>query len=110
MLIAADSPPLRVDEFGIVRVGTTRVSLDLVVFAFSEGASAQEIVERYPSLDLAEVHGAICYYLRHRNEVDDYLRDQEAVSEHIRRENEARWPPKELRDRLLARRSGQPSQ
>jgi hypothetical protein len=47
----------------------------------------------------------IGYYLRHQEEVEDYLhqRQQQAIEAH--RSNEARFDPVRVRDRLLARRT-----
>ncbi len=99
-----DSPvPLHKDADGIIRVGTTRVTLDTVVAAFSDGATAEEIVHQYPSLDLADVYAVMSYYLRRRSEVDEYLRSRNAVSSHVRKENESELDPHGIRDRLLAR-------
>jgi hypothetical protein len=53
---------------------------------------------------LADVYAVIAYYLRHKEEVEAYLQEQERLSEKIREENEQRFPSKGLRDRLLARR------
>ena len=43
-----------------VRVGGTRVTLDALVAAFTGGATAEEIVQRYPSLDRKKCASAIC--------------------------------------------------
>ena len=48
----AKSPPLRMDADGVVRVGGTRVTLDTVVWEYENGASAEEVVLHYPTLDL----------------------------------------------------------
>jgi hypothetical protein len=45
--------PLAKDSLGVYRVGGTRVTLDLVVRAFHRGATAEEIVQKFPSLQLA---------------------------------------------------------
>lgn len=102
--LMADPLPLRTDQHGVIRVGGTRVTLDLVVYAFNEGATAEEILERYPSLQLADIRSVISYYLHHRNEVDAYCRDQERQADEIRRKIEARFDPRGIRERLLARR------
>ena len=104
MRIEALPTPLRVDD-GVVRVADTRVTLDTVVSAYLDGASAEEMVDRYPSLSLAAVYGVISYYLHHRPQVDAYLREREQQAVAIRRENEARFDPRGVRERLLARRS-----
>jgi len=74
------------------------------VAAFREGATPDEIVQQYPSLRLADVYAVIGYYLRRREEVERYLRRREKQAEKVRKENEARFPPVEIRERLLARR------
>ena len=48
----ARPPPLHEDGDGVFRVAGTRVSLDSVVIAFDMGATAEEIVHKYPTLDL----------------------------------------------------------
>jgi uncharacterized protein (DUF433 family) len=107
--LAAEPVPLRLDADGVARVGGTRVTLDTVVEAFHDGASAEEIAEQYPSLDLGDVYAAIWYYLRHRLEVDAYLEEGRQRSAAVRAENEARFDPRGLRDRLLARRAARPA-
>lgn len=107
LVITAESVPLRTDAESVVRVGRTRVTLDTVVAAFGEGATAEEIAQQYPSLDLADVYAVISYYLRRRPEVDAYLRERGRESEETRRQNERRFDPLGVRDRLLARRTPQ---
>lgn len=69
LLFHAEPPPLRVDEGGAVRVGKSRVSLDVVVEQYENGMTPEDLVRAYDSLDLADVHAVIAYYLRHRAEV-----------------------------------------
>lgn len=104
LAIATDPPPLGADADGVVRVGASRVSLDTLVAAFLEGATAEEIVQQYPSLLLPDVYAVISYYLRHPVEVSDYLRERQQEAGQVRLENEHRFDPKGVRDRLLARR------
>jgi uncharacterized protein (DUF433 family) len=101
----AAAPPLRVDEDGAVRVGKTRVTLDTVIGAFKEGATAEDILLRYPSLDRADIYGVIAYYLRHTQEVEDYLAQRRQEAEELRRKIEELCPPDDFRERLLARRT-----
>ena len=61
------------DPDDVIRVGGTRVTLDTVVGAYRDGASAEEIARRYPSLDLADIHAVIGHYLHHRTQVEAYL-------------------------------------
>ncbi|CAN5621953.1 hypothetical protein BH20ACT10_BH20ACT10_21530 [soil metagenome] len=97
---------MAVDRDDVARVGGTRVTLDVVVAAFREGATAEEIAQQYPSLRLADVYSVVGYYLRHRDEVEEYLRERERRADLVRRENEARFDPEGVRDRLASRRSG----
>jgi uncharacterized protein (DUF433 family) len=76
---------VRKDEHGVYRVGETRVSLDSVVIAFRDGASAEAIHGQYPSLTLEQVYGAVAYYLGHMDEVDRYLEQQDQVWEQWRK-------------------------
>ncbi len=103
--VAPEQVPLLTDPSGIVRVGSTRVTLDTVVAAFSTGATAEEIAQQYPSVDLVDIYAVITYYLRHQSEVDEYLRARERVAAEIRADNEARFDPIGIRERLLARRN-----
>lgn len=99
-----DRPPLRTDEDGVVRVGATRVTLDVVIEAFHEGLTAEEIQQQYPALDLHDVYAALAYYLRHRDEVTRYLVAQEREREAARAEIDRRIDRSALRERLLARK------
>jgi uncharacterized protein (DUF433 family) len=104
LVVDPEPVPLMIDTHGAVRVGGTRVTLDTVVAAFREGATAEEITQQYPTLPLADVYSVIGYYLRHQADVDAYLRDRQNRAVEVRRENEARLDPTGIRDRLLARR------
>jgi len=105
LMIAHEPVPLQATEDGVVRVGGTRVTLDTVVTAFGQGATAKEIVQQYPALRLADAYAVIGYYLRHRSEVEAYLAQRGKDSSRVRQQNEARFNPTGVRARLLARRS-----
>jgi uncharacterized protein (DUF433 family) len=102
--ITTDPAPLIIDEGGVVRLRGTRVRLDTVVYAFNAGASAEEILQQYPSLLLADIYAAISYYLRHRSSVDDYLNERQREHDRIRQLNESRSDPAGLRERLMKRK------
>lgn len=103
----ADPIPLVTDANGVVCISKTRVTLDTVVTAFLEGATAEEIREQYPSLQLSDIYSVIGYYLRHQAEVDDYLLERQHLATEVRQEAERRFNPVGIRDRLLARRNPQ---
>lgn len=94
---------IRVDEHGVMRVGNTRVTIDTVVHAFKEGASAEEIQLRYEAVPLADIYGAIAHYLRNVNEIEKYLEDRERRGVEVRREIEARPGGRLTREQLLKR-------
>lgn len=100
---ATDSVPFTRDEHGVLRVGASRVMLERLVHAFDDGLSAEEIVESYPTVDLADVYAAIAYILRNRNEIDAYMAESDTAAERARQESEARFPTAELRRRLRER-------
>lgn len=104
LLIEAPPVPLRTDEHGVMRVGKARVPLDTVVYSFNQGATPEEIVMSYPSLELGDVYAVVNYYLHNRAEVDAYLSQREADATRVRAENEKRFPQAGIRARLLSRR------
>jgi uncharacterized protein (DUF433 family) len=104
--IATEPIPLQTDADGVVRVSGTRVTLDTIILAFQQGATAEEIAQQYPSVQLADVYAVITYYLRRRGEVDAYLDRQQQVAASQKQENERRFDPEGVRDRLMARRKG----
>jgi len=101
----AEITSVKSDAHGVARIGGTRVTLDTVVHAFNQGATAEEIVQQYPALNLVDVYGAIAYYLHFRTDVDAYLEQRQQQARHIRQENEARFATAGIRERLLARKT-----
>lgn len=91
-------------EAGVLRIGDTRVSLDSVIIAFNQGATPEQIVYDFDTLELSEVYAAISYYLQNRETVDAYLNKRIEQNERLREENEARFDHWGIRERLLARR------
>lgn len=107
LVIEAPPVPLKTDEYGVMRVGNTRVPLDTVVYSFNQGASPEEIVMSYPTLELGDVYAVVNYYLYNRVEVDAYLQERETQAAELRAEIEQRSPKTGIRARLLARRQKQ---
>ena len=102
--LSAERPPLRVDAGGAVRVGSSRVALDVVVEQFENGMTPEDIVRAYDALELADVYAVIGYYLRHRAEVGEYLKRRNAEAATLRVKVEGGRPPI-TREELLARRT-----
>lgn len=99
--------PLELADDGVVRIGGTRVTLDTLMAAYQEGFGAEEIVQQYPTLKLADVYSVLGYVLGHAEEVDNYLEKRRAIGLGVRRENELRFPAAGVRDRLLARKKAE---
>jgi uncharacterized protein (DUF433 family) len=105
LTIKNEQIPLKVDSHGVIRVGGTRVTLDTVIAAFKEGAAAEEIVYRYPTLHLADVYAVLSYYLRRKQEIENYLHQREHQAEDIRQQYQTLFEFDGIRDRLLARQA-----
>ena len=83
-VLERETPPLREDRTGAIRVGNSRVLLETVIRAFQDGASPESIVHRYSTLSLSDVYSTIGYYLRHQNAVEAYLSQREQMAESVR--------------------------
>lgn len=103
LVVEAQVIPLKADKDGVIRVGGTRVTLETVVHAFSEGHTAEEIVSHFPALKLADVYAVISYYLNNQEAVHDYMQRQEETAEKIWREIESKPDYQLFRQRLLTR-------
>jgi uncharacterized protein (DUF433 family) len=103
--LQTESPPLREDASGALRVGESRVLLELVIRAFQDGAAPETIVQRYSTLALRDVYGVIAYYLRHSGEIEEYLARRERKGEAVRERIESQQGDlREIRARLQAHR------
>jgi uncharacterized protein (DUF433 family) len=102
--LEAIHPALRIAEGGAVRVGNSRITLDLVVEEYESGMTPEDMVRAYDTLVLADVYGAIAYYLSHRDAVREYMRRREVEAAALRAGIEARQP-RVSREELLARRA-----
>ena len=56
---------LAVTEQGTIQIKGSRVSLDSIIHHFRLGATAEQIVQSFPSLSLGDVYSSIAYYLMH---------------------------------------------
>jgi uncharacterized protein (DUF433 family) len=88
----AISVPLRMDEHGSIRVGSTRVLLEVVIGCYQQGDTPERIHEGFPTVKLADIYAVITYYLENRETVDMYLRRRAEESEELHRRMEAEHP------------------
>ena len=92
LVLKSEKPPLREDETGAIRVGNSRVLLEIVIRAFQDGASPESIVSQYSTLSLSDTYGAIAYYLKNKDAVETYLNQREELAESIKQRIEAIQP------------------
>ncbi len=83
--------PIRWQANGTARVAP-RVNLEFVLWSHQEGMRPEEIVDRLPALDLADVYAVIAYCLRHPEEIEDYLRSVKEMEERARAELDVLYP------------------
>lgn len=101
--VQTEAPPLREDATGAIRLGNSRVLLEIVVRAFQDGATPETIVQRYYTLALPDVYTVLAYYLRHPSEVEKYLARREQKTEEVRQRIESQQG--DLSDRSISARS-----
>src|SRR5581483_10872104 len=87
-----------------VRVGPTRIALNLVIYKFEHSVTPEDIVRRFDTLSLPDVYSTIGYYLRHRDEVDGYLSELRAEEDRLYAAAKAEQDRLGIRERLEARR------
>jgi uncharacterized protein (DUF433 family) len=106
LVLERESPPFREDESGAIRIGNTRVLLELVIRAFQDGASPEAIMQRYSTLSLSEIYTTIGYYLRHPQEIETYLSQRDQLAESVRQKLSDIQPDlSSIRSRLLAQQN-----
>ena len=87
-------------DFGTVNFFKDRAVQD-DPYPYYEWLREQGPVWQEPKYGIYLVSG---YVLSHPEEVETYLRGRQRLADDVRRENEARFNPTGVRDRLLARR------
>jgi len=71
---------------GQPRIAGSRIRVQDVVLWTEQGQSPDEIVSSFPELSLADVHAALTYYYDHRDEIEQQIRDDEAIIANARAE------------------------
>lgn len=96
--------PLRQEPAGVLRVGNSRVLLELVLRRFKAGATPEAIVQSYDTLNLSDVYAVVSSYLASPGPFEEYLRIREEVATEARRKiEEIQGPQGNLRAILMAR-------
>ena len=65
------------------------------------GDTPEDIQDGFPSLTLAQINAVITWYLSHRAEVDEYIREVDEQAEKLRQEIESRPESIAFNQRLL---------
>jgi len=92
------------DADGVLRIGQTRVTLDTVITAFDLGATPEQIVQQFPSLNLEQVYASISIYLHNRNELDSYLEERRRQANQQVEQLTQQPHMQDIRKRLLTRK------
>ena len=71
------------NQEGALRIAGTPVSLASVVIGFQGGEFPEEIIQSFPTLTLAQVYGAIAYYLENEKLINEYLAEVQRDFERI---------------------------
>lgn len=96
--------PLREEPSGVLRVGKSRVLLELVLRAFKSGATPEAIVQSYDTLSLADVYAVVSRYLAAPDPFEAYLSLRDDAAAEVRRKIETTQGAQgNLRAILLAR-------
>jgi uncharacterized protein (DUF433 family) len=80
--------PLREEPTGVLRVGNSRVLLEVVLRAFKAGSTPEAIVQSYDTLQLADVYAIISRYLVAPEPFETYLQNRDEAGEDVRRQIE----------------------
>jgi len=92
--IHPDPVPLRTDEFGEVLVGDSRVLLATLLNYYQQGMTPEALAENFPAVSLADIHGALGYYHRHKAELDAWMAERNRELDELRCQVEAAQRPR----------------
>lgn len=106
MIVMPQSPALdrvpshvRVDERGVARIDGTRIKvLHIAKERVARGSSADDILQAFPHLTLAQVHSALAYYYDHQSDLDAQMAREAQEFEQLSAEARAAGSP--LRQKL----------
>lgn len=97
--------PLKADSDEVIRVGNTRVTLDTIIAIFKNGATPEEMIYQFPTLNLTDVYSVISYYLRNEEKVNAYLDQRKNIAQQVRQQNQIGLESANIRKKLLARKN-----
>ena len=95
------------DEYGVARIVGTRVHLHYVLWRHTQGDSVEDIIDSYPTLELADVYAAIAYYHQNKEEMDEFIRESEEAEAKAFEEMRDNDPDPGFFERIRARYEAQ---
>jgi uncharacterized protein (DUF433 family) len=102
----SETVPLVQWEDGSIRVRGSRVTLDTIVARMQLGDTVEEIHKGFPTVSVAQIKEILAWYFDNKPDADDYLREEEAEAEDIRKRIESD-PEYQARRAELHRRIGE---
>ncbi len=85
-----------------IRIKGHRIGIETVLYDYLfRERTPEQIVERFPSLSLEQVHATILYYLQNREKMNAYMQDWLEWGERMRQEQDRNPPPVVVRLRAL---------
>ena len=85
-----------------IRIKGSRIGIESVLYEYIyRGQTAEQLIERFPTLKLEQIYATILYYLHNREQVEAYLLDWLNFSRKMREEQAENPPPVVLRLRQL---------
>jgi uncharacterized protein (DUF433 family) len=100
--VKAESAPIAINSDGTAYIAKSRVTLETIINAFKQGDSAEQIVDSYDVLSLADVYATIAYYLNHQDEVEAYIQERQKQAKELFADLEQQYPRiNQLREKLM---------
>lgn len=78
--------PLSRDAAGALRIGQTQVLLEIVMRAWHAGATPEEIVQAYDTMQLSDVYAVVAWCLNNDTVVKEYLAGREQFASEVKNE------------------------
>jgi uncharacterized protein (DUF433 family) len=63
---------------GRIRIDGTRITVNQIVTCYQNALTAEEIVQQYPHINLAQIFAALAYYHANREAIDNELAEETA--------------------------------
>lgn len=95
--------PLRMTEGGLIRIGDSRVTLELFLTFYRKGETVEELAEHFDTLELADIHYVIGFYLQNKEAVERYLTEASVDEAAILERYKDVFNQVGLHEKLLAR-------